>query len=143
MDNKKEIEAKMIAEAREWLGTPWKHNRQDKYRGVDCINFLWAVGITAGLELEPIPEEYARTEKDNEIGQYLDRHFAKTTQANLHQGCILLMRFSGFYSHVALATSKCTIIHASLRHNKVVEHQLDGIYLRIIKGIWEVKEWEE
>jgi cell wall-associated NlpC family hydrolase len=129
---------KLVLTAREWLGTPWMHKQAVKGIGVDCINFLYIVGLNAGLDLKPIPEQYGRIAVGDDITNYLDRHFIKRDDLTVEQGDILLFKFSGYNNHVAIATSSNTMIHASANHKKVVEHAIDGIWIRMLKGVWRV-----
>jgi len=128
----------LVISAREWLGTKWMHNQCKKGLGVDCVNFLYAVGVDAGLKLSPIPERYNRVARGDDIADYLSRHFEKKDDLTIEEGNILLFKFSGYNNHVAIATSSATMIHASANHKKVVEHSIDGKWQRILKGVWEV-----
>ncbi|HET8688175.1 MAG TPA: NlpC/P60 family protein, partial [Methanosarcina sp.] len=111
--------------AREWLGTPWRHNCQVKGVGVDCINFLEAVAKESGYDIPPIPSHYGRTAIDDGIREYLNQYFIPSH--TITTGTILLFQFGGYNNHVAIATSETTMIHASFRHKKVVEHPIDGL----------------
>lgn len=134
--NKKE---KLVNSAREWLNTKWHHNQCVKNVGVDCINFLYASGIEAGLTLSPIPEVYGRIAYSDGIKSYLNQHFHLKQYNEIELGDILLFQFSGYNNHVAIATSFNTMIHASASHEKVVEHSIDGIWRRMLKGVWMIK----
>jgi cell wall-associated NlpC family hydrolase len=128
---------KLVLSAREWLGTAWMHRQCVKGIGVDCVNFLYAVGIDAGLDLSPIPDGYGRVAVGDDITDYLSRHFVKKDDLSIEEGNILLFKFSGYNNHVAIATSANTMIHASASHKKVIEHSIDGKWQRILKGVWE------
>lgn len=39
----------IVAEARDWLRTPWKHNAMVKGVGTDCVGFLAGVALELGL----------------------------------------------------------------------------------------------
>lgn len=127
---------RLVESARTWVGTQWRHKQCVKGIGVDCVNFLYAVGIEAGLELSPIPESYGRVAVGDDITAYLSRHFTKKDSFEVEKGNILLFKFSGYNNHVAIATSPNTMIHASASHGRVVEHTIDGKWLRILKGVW-------
>lgn len=134
---------KAIIEARSWLGTPWQHNKKDKGRGVDCINFLHAVGTSVGVRLPPIPDRYQKTPLKNEIENYLKANFSKCQDSKIRIARVLLLSFQGYKTHIAIATSENWMIHACNfgRHHKVIEHPIDGIWKRAISSVWEVKEW--
>lgn len=127
---------RLVLCARDWINTPWMHKQSVKGVGVDCVNFLYAVGIEAGLKLSPIPEQYGRIAIADNITQYLCSHFVKKENLVVAEGNILLFKFSGYNNHVGIATSDKTMIHASAHHQKVVEHAIDGKWQRILKGVW-------
>lgn len=124
----------VIEKAKSWRGTKWQHNQRVKGVGVDCINFLYAVAIESGIEIEPIPESYGRLPIFGEIEAYLDRNF--TTADDIEPCCILLFNWSGYGCHVALATPNNRMIHANQKIGEVVEHHIDGIWIRSLKKIY-------
>lgn len=135
-----EMNQDLVDNARDWLGTPWEHNQSEKGIAVDCVNFLAAVAIESGLTIEPIPESYHRTSKDStELEDYLNRNFTKTKTGIIERNNIILYNFYGYYKHVAIAVNSNSIIHASFREGKVVEHTIDGIWRHRIVGIWSIK----
>jgi hypothetical protein len=38
----------IVAEARSWIGTPWKHNQIAKGAGADCLGFLAGIAFALG-----------------------------------------------------------------------------------------------
>lgn len=127
--------SRVIEVARSWLGTSWMHNQKVKGIGVDCIGFLFAVAEECGYDLPSIPSNYPRTALDDGIRKYLDANLIPCEEIKAER--VLLFQYAGFNNHVAIATSANSIIHASYTHKKVVEHPLDGIWLRTLKGVWE------
>lgn len=128
----------LVISAREWLGTKWQHNQCKKGLGVDCVNFLYAVAIESGLTIATIPKSYGRLAIGSEISDYLSRHFILKPNLTIEESNILLFQFSGYNNHVAIATGKDSMIHASASHKKVVEHTIDNRWLRILKGVWKI-----
>lgn len=124
----------LVTVAREWTGTPWMHGQRTKLIGVDCVGFLFAVAEDCGYHLPQMPNNYTRTALNDEIRQYLDLNLKPSH--DIKRNAILLFQYAGYNNHVAIATSEHSIIHASYSHKKVVEHPLDGIWLRTLKGIW-------
>ncbi len=133
----------IIEIARSWLNTPWHHNQNKKGLGVDCVNFLASVAIESGYDIPPIPKKYGRIATSTEIEDYLDVHFIRKNRTKeLNKTDLLLFKYSGYNTHVAIATSENTIIHASLGHGKVIEHPIDGVWWRILKNTWSFeKRW--
>ncbi len=70
IDEKYELQRKIIDEARTWIDTPHKHNQALKGVGVDCVRFPYEVAIACGIELEKSPGNYNR---DPEAEYLLDR----------------------------------------------------------------------
>lgn len=128
----------LITSARQWIDTPWQHNQCTKTIGVDCVNFLKAIARDSGLNIEEIPASYGRVATDNKIEEYLNRNFYKKESLIIEANNIILYQFSGYNNHVALATSPTTIIHANSKVGKVVEHNIDGVWMRCIASIWEI-----
>ena len=129
---------KLVTLARGWIGTPWRHAQRKKGYGVDCINFLWDVAQGIGSNLPPIPEKYSRTSYHNEIEIYLDKYLVRTEVKLIEKGSILMFQFSGYNTHVAIASSNHSMIHACRRHKRVLEHEIDGKWKRTLIGAWEV-----
>lgn len=40
--------AEILAEARSWVGTPWKHGQMTKHAGADCLGFLAGIALALG-----------------------------------------------------------------------------------------------
>lgn len=135
---------KIIEKAREWLYTPWQHNQKTKGLGVDCVNFLAALAHECNYDIPPIPKRYARLAESNEIIDYLNGYFIeKDNIYPIGKADILLFKFSGYNTHVGIATSHETMIHASSDHGCVVEHPIDGIWIRMLKKSWRFeKKWD-
>ena len=127
----------LITNARSWLNVPWKHGQRDKNIGVDCVNFLFAVGEDTGLVLPPFPDKYSPIARGTEILDYLSANFTQVDE--IEPADILLIKFSGYNTHVAIATSPTTMIHACLRRKRVVEHAIDDVWRRTIDSIWEIE----
>lgn len=123
----------LIGECRSWLETPWRHNQCVKGSGVDCVRFLSAIADTFNINHGELPKHYDRLVQDNKIVDHLRIYFEEKSEIAL--GDILVFKFIGVPHHVAIATDK-GMIHASLIHEKVVEHPIDSRYQRIMVGIF-------
>lgn len=150
--------AKLIEVARTWLNTPWKHNGKVKGVEVDCVNFLLESGKEAGLKLPDLPDQYGRVAIADDITKYLEENLEKKhidiepyIKSNavfkdsgiIEAGNVILYKLVGYNTHVAIATSSNTIIHACnyKRYNKVIEHPIDGVWRNRINSIWIIK-WD-
>lgn len=125
----------IIAAARAWLDTPFRHQGRLRGVGCDCIGLV--VGVAADLGIvTPDRPGYSR-------------HPAGILQAALDAaliaapcpapGRVLLLRWAGEPTHVALVGSHpaggLTLIHAYAQSRKVVEHILDDTWAsRIVKA---------
>lgn len=64
------LREEIVAEARTWLGTPYRHAQRAKGSagGVDCLNLVagvfQALGVLGSFDAEPYPSAWWRTGKD-------------------------------------------------------------------------------
>jgi NlpC/P60 family putative phage cell wall peptidase len=130
----------VVAEAAEWLGTPWRHQAMLKGVGTDCIGYLAGVALELGIAdaraqmrdprfrgygREPLPEVLLAA-----CEQYLD----EIPPAAAGLGDILLLRVPrGLQPQHFAVVSRVTdgqpshILHATAASpRKVVENGLDA-----------------
>jgi cell wall-associated NlpC family hydrolase len=128
--------AVIVAEAREWMGTPFHHQQRRKGVATDCIGYVGGVGMAVGafpadpMELPGI-REYSgySSQPDGRLIPALEKYLIRTTQALLQRGDVVCVRWGkephhlgivGDYRHGGLS-----LMHAeNWRHHKVVEHRL-------------------
>jgi cell wall-associated NlpC family hydrolase len=133
---------KFIEIARSWLNTKWQHDQQIKGVGVDCVNFLMGVAIEYGCDLPSIPKNYDRISRNDEILDYIANNFRliykgeKGNIDDMNSTDIAVFKVSGYSTHVGIITYPYIIIHADNRVGKVIEHNLDGVWLRKLDSIW-------
>jgi cell wall-associated NlpC family hydrolase len=127
---------KFIEIARSWLGTKWQHDQQIKGIGVDCVNFLMGVAIEYGCNLPPIPKNYDRMSRNNEIINYIKTNFDLIETELMDATDIAVFKVSGYSTHVGIITKPYRLIHADNKVGKVIEHTLDGVWLRKLDSIW-------
>lgn len=135
------IEDKLVRIGLKWIDTPWDHNQRSIGIGVDCIRLLDEIGKEAGLTIEPLPEHYNKTPQGNSFQDYLDRNFdliGKTIEA-VQKGKILLFQLRGIYTHVGIATSTETFLHANSDVGRVMVQPLNGKFERVLSGVYEVR----
>lgn len=132
---------RLISIARSWINTPWQHNQKTKGIGVDCVRFLEQVAIEYGVDIPPLPDHYSRLVENEAMLDYLSQHFRLVTQRGLQAGDVILFKPKGLFNHIGLATSPTTVIHACQPEGKVLEHNIDGIWAKMLKAgsIWELK----
>ena len=119
----------IVDAAREWMGTPWRHQCAIKGRGIDCQSLLRYSAEKIGLNLPDIPEDYSRT-PSHSLKQWLDKHLQPCEQ---QPGCIALMNLgTDIPYHLAIITD-IGLIHAwNGGPRKVVEHRIDQHWQRRI-----------
>jgi NlpC/P60 family putative phage cell wall peptidase len=107
----------IVAEARGWIGTPYRHQASLKGVGCDCLGLLRGVwrGVF-GIEPElppPYTPDWAEAGADTLL-RAARRHLVETDPRGFEPGCVLLFRWrEGLPAkHCAIATSAATMVHA-------------------------------
>jgi NlpC/P60 family putative phage cell wall peptidase len=131
--------AQIADEARQWVGTPWRHQASLKGIGCDCIGLVRgvarALGLTApfatgaarryaGYGRTPDPEMLLEA-----CGDYLD-----PGRGDL--GDVLLLRFEREPQHFALISNlkPRRMIHSYAQARKAVENGIDHVWMgRIVR----------
>ena len=110
--------ARLLAEARTWLGTPYHHQMSVKGLGTDCLGLvrgLWR-GLY-GAEPEPVPaysRDWAEASGRETLLLSARRHFTPIEPAEARPGDLLVFRYrqGSAAKHVGLLTGPATLIHA-------------------------------
>jgi NlpC/P60 family putative phage cell wall peptidase len=137
--------AAVVARARAWIGTPYRHQSSCRGAGTDCLGLLRGVWReTIGPEPEAVP---AYTADWSEAGGTEDMLAAAgryllpvaAEQARPGDVIVLRMREGGVAKHVGiLARSErgdATLVHAYSGHG-VVESPLTPAWARRIAGVY-------
>jgi NlpC/P60 family putative phage cell wall peptidase len=129
----------IVQEARKWLGTPYRAQCHVMGVGVDCVNLVNEVLCAVGAhERRELPVYRARPNGTlmEQVGEYLTRIPVMTADT----GDVLLFKHPVMGpSHLALMTSKTTIIHAYMMNRKVVEHSIDDRWRTKIVAAYRAK----
>lgn len=114
---------KIIAAAREYVGTPFHHQGRAKGAGIDCAGLVECVARDVGYDV-PIHDGYGETPFAGLLQKTVEQYLAPTTE--LAPGCVLLIKFPQMSapSHLAIYTGR-NIIHAWSKPGKCVEHIYD------------------
>ena len=136
-----------VAEARGWLGTPYRHQASVRGAGCDCLGLLRGVwrGLY-GAEPEQVPAYAVDPRRDADPGQLqraADTHLEKVTRAIL-PGDVLLFRLSRSMParHCGIATANHCFIHAQERLG-VIEAPLSLAWQRRLSGVYVFPEIED
>lgn len=136
--------AKIVAEARTWIGTPWHHQGCVKGVGVDCIGLVKNVFETVTGLCVDVETNYHRMPpvgRESRILEGLSKYATEVDKSKLQPGDVLLFHFlSGLSNHVGIFSGDGQFIHAWLDVGKVVEMPLAGAWERAIKTAFRVPE---
>ena len=129
----------IIAAAREFLGTPFRHLGRLPGKALDCAGLAVSVALALGLEVDD-REAYGKTPANGLLEAMLDvqpglRRVFRAPQA----GDLLLMRFNGDPQHLAICAGE-TIIHAWQTVGKVVEHRFTDLWQSRVVRVYEFVE---
>lgn len=136
-----EIGARVVAEARRWIGTPYVHQASCRGAGCDCLGLLRGVWRALhGVEPEAIPPytpDWDEPTGEERLWRAARRHLmARSPGAAAEPGDVLLfrMRAGSVAKHLGIA-ARCgagaTFIHSYAGHG-VVESPLTEPWARRI-----------
>lgn len=141
--------AEIVAEAREWIGTPWKHQQYMKGVGCDCIGMVKGVALALGLypldtassALAQQFAGYGRVPRRGDLQRGLGLFATAIEREQADIGDVVLMRVRSEPQHVGLlgdyASGGFSLIHATRpAPGRVVEHRLDDEWGSLIVGYY-------
>lgn len=127
----------IVDKAREYLGTPFRHQGRLKGVGVDCAGLI--VCVAKELKLSDFDyTSYGRVPNSNELIAVLNEQLIKIKIDEVKSGDIYLMTFDFEPQHVGIATEN-GIIHSYSSAKQVVEHGIDTTWSSRIKGAYRFK----
>ena len=108
----------VVAEAKTWLGTPWRHMQRIKGVGVDCANLPAAVYEACGV-IEHVEAEYPRQwmlhrKQDRFIEWILAVGGREIDEAGLLPGDLVLWKFGLTFSHSGFWLGDGSVLHAQI-----------------------------
>ena len=135
----------IVARARAWIGTPYRHQASCRGAGADCLGLLRGVWREVmGPEPEAAPSytaDWSEPSRSEDMLAAAGRHLIPVARAEAQPGdvIVLRMREGGVAKHVGfLARSRlghATLIHAYSGHG-VVESPLTPAWSRRIAGVF-------
>lgn len=108
----------IVAAARGWIGTPYRHQASRKGVGADCLGLLRGVWReVVGAEPEAIPaytRDWAEAGAGEALATALARHLVAEPLTALSPGAVLLFRFRGDLpaKHAGILATDARFIHA-------------------------------
>ncbi|WP_439816232.1 hypothetical protein [Zavarzinia sp. CC-PAN008] len=138
-------DARIIAAARTWLGTPWRHQARTKGVGVDCANLVIGVGLEVGTlspdRMEPLLARYGAYPRQPVPGRMIAALRSFLVEVERPAGTLLpadlpWMDWGGLPCHLGIATiladGRPGLLHAFAPARRVVEHGLSAdIHARV------------
>jgi NlpC/P60 family putative phage cell wall peptidase len=110
--------AAIIAEARNWLGTPYRHQASAKGAGCDCLGLVRGIWRALyGAEPESAPAytpDWAELRGQETLRDAARRHLREIDSDEARPGDVLLFRMSASapMKHAAIISAPDRIIHA-------------------------------
>ena len=110
--------ADIVAQARSWIGTPYRHQASLKGVGCDCLGLVRGVWRELiGTEPErapPYTPDWAEASGAESLAQAAARHLILVTPADFAPGDVVLFRWRANLpaKHAAIVTSPETMVHA-------------------------------
>lgn len=108
----------IVAEARSWIGTPYRHQASLKGVGCDCLGLVrgvWRELIGAEPErAPPYGRDWAEAAREEAFALAARRHLIEIDPAQFAPGDVLLFRYAPRYpaKHAAIVTTPATMVHA-------------------------------
>jgi NlpC/P60 family putative phage cell wall peptidase len=137
----------LVALARGWIGTPYRHQAALKGAGCDCLGLirgLWGEWHGAAPESPPpYGPDWSEIEREERLWQALARHMREVSDAPIAEGQVLLfrMRERRVAKHLGILSRRpekgAAFIHAYERHG-VVESPLGAPWARRIVARFEM-----
>ncbi|VAV95965.1 Gene Transfer Agent NlpC/P60 family peptidase [hydrothermal vent metagenome] len=112
------LRARVIAEARSWIGTPYLHQASLKNIGCDCLGLVRGVWRQVyGNEPEATPAyspDWAESAKSEQLASAARRHMREIKPGDFRAGDLLVFRWRPHVpaKHLAIVVSTTTMIHA-------------------------------
>lgn len=110
--------AAIVAEARGWIGTPYRHQASLKGIGCDCLGLVR--GVWRGLigpEPEKVPvyaPDWAEATRLDSFAEAAGRYLQPVPPRDYAAGDVLLFRWRDRFvaKHAAIAASRAAMVHA-------------------------------
>lgn len=137
--------AQVVAQARTWISTRWQHQGRLKGVGVDCAGLI--IGVARELGLADVDfANYSRHPDGSSLRHVCGMHMRRVPLHLVKQADVLMLTFTTDPEHLAIVgelEGRRTIIHAYASARKVVENDLDALWLSRIRGAYRMPGIED
>jgi NlpC/P60 family putative phage cell wall peptidase len=119
---------RIVAIARNWIGTPFHHQASLKGVGCDCLGLLRGIWREVYEQEAPTAPPYvgdwARSAKRDILKEALNEYLHPLEQIEMQRGHVLLFRWRAHWaaSHIGIVTTPESMIHA---HDGAVVQEVD------------------
>jgi NlpC/P60 family putative phage cell wall peptidase len=126
MSIEQEQRAAVIAEARSWMGTPWRHRANVKGQAVDCAMLMREcfvrTGVLAPFEVPPYPKSWFMHRQEEWLLEWVLKLGGRELPLEkATPGDLLMYKYGHCYGHLGLLVAPQRIIHAYARNGQVIE----------------------
>ena len=129
----------IVDKAREYIGTPYKHQGRLKGVGVDCIGLVICVAKELGLSAYDTTD-YGRIPQRDFLLHESRKNMHEISYGDIEPGDVILFEFiKGYPQHFAIYAGNEYIIHSYESNESVVEHRMCGAWKRRIAGVFRIK----
>ena len=127
--------AALIATARHWTGTPFRHQGRMPGIGLDCVGLLVCAARHQGLSTYDYPY-YTALPEDGLLDAHLMRAgLVPIDSGGALPGDVAVFAFARRRQHAALLSDR-GVIHADRRLGKVVEHGLAPHWCACLRAVY-------
>lgn len=143
-----DLAVQVVAEARDWIGTPYVHQASAKFAGTDCLGLLRGVWRALyGDEPEAAPAysaDWSEAARDERLWRAARRHLDAKPTTRIASGDVLLfrMRDGGVAKHLGIVSEAGAtphFVHAYTGHG-VIESPLSAPWRRRIVALFDFPE---
>jgi len=112
------LRAKIVRQAKSWIGTPYQHQASLKNVGCDCLGLvrgIWRAVYQNEPEKTPAySPDWAESSKQEQLAFAARRHMSEIDCKEFKAGDLLVFRWRPHVpaKHLAIAVSKTAMVHA-------------------------------
>lgn len=137
-----DLRAAVIAEARSWIGTPYRHQGADRQTGCDCLGVVRGVWRAIyGVEPETPPAysaDWAEATGEETLLEAAGRHLLEVSVCDMAPGDVLVFRWRPHLpaKHCGILVEPERMVHAYHSVGRVTESSLVPAWRKRIAGVF-------